>query len=368
MGGFMNSLCAVDRGYTWVAEWEPHQATWISWPYRETTWPGRLHTIPPVTELIIRTLAEVETVHVLGGPSESFRIATETLSGTPNVYVHEIPTNDVWIRDYGPTFVVDRSKKKLGAVRWIFNAWGNKYQPYDDDAKASSRICRRLDSSGKWRFENFEDSESLADPLEHFSSRLVCEGGALETDGQGTLLTTSSAVVTGTRNPDWTREEIEQEFKRQLGVTKVLWIDGGELAGDDTDSHIDQLVRFIRPGLVFAAVSSTSDDSNAPHLAKQYQTLKESSDAQGRPLDIITLQTPPPRMIQGHRVPESYCNYYMANGIVLVPQFGYRATDSAAVGKLQEHYPDRDIIPIDASDFILGLGAFHCATQQQPAV
>jgi len=358
-------MSAVDGGYRWVAEWEPHQATWISWPYRETTWPGRLHAIPPVTELMIRTLAEVETVHVLGGPSQSYEVARKTLEGVSNVHVHQIPTNDVWIRDYGPTFVVNRAERKLGAVRWIFNAWGNKYHPYDDDARASKRICSRLDSRGVWGA--IESSESFVS-IDQFESTLVCEGGALETDGQGTLMTTSSAVVTGTRNPGIRRDRIEQEFKSQLGIDKVLWVDGGELAGDDTDSHIDQLVRFIRPGMVFAAVSFTSDDSNAPHLAKQYEFLRNCTDAQGRSLEIIPLQTPPPRMIQGHRVPESYCNYYMANGIILVPQFGYRVTDSAAVGILKEHYPDRDIIPIDASDFILGLGAFHCATQQQPAV
>jgi agmatine deiminase len=310
-------------------------------------------------------LAEVEKVHVLGGPSESFEAASRALDGLANVLVHQIATNDVWIRDYGPTFVIDQAQRKLGAIRWIFNAWGNKYHPYDSDAAASKHICQGLDQSGHWMDEPQKDSENS---LEYFESTLVCEGGALETDGQGTLLTTSSAVATGTRNPNWTREQIESEFKRQLGVRKVLWIDGGELAGDDTDSHIDQLVRFVRPSVVFAAVSSTSDDSNAPHLAKQYQVLRELTDAQGKQLEIIPLRTPPPRMIQGRRVPESYCNYYMANGIVIVPQFGYRQSDSAALGILKEQYPDRDIIPIDASDFILGLGAFHCATQQQPAV
>ncbi|MFM8215004.1 MAG: agmatine/peptidylarginine deiminase, partial [Pirellula sp.] len=292
----MRGLSAVDCGYRWVAEWDPHEATWISWPYRETTWPGRLHTIPPVTERVIRTLAEVEKVHVLGGPSESFEAASRALDGLANVLVHQIATNDVWIRDYGPTFVIDQAQKKLGAVRWIFNAWGNKYHPYDSDAAASKHICQGLDQSGHWIDEPHKDSENS---LEYFESTLVCEGGALETDGQGTLLTTSSAVATGTRNPNWTREQIESEFKRQLGVRKVLWIDGGELAGDDTDSHIDQLVRFVRPSVVFAAVSSTSDDSNAPHRAKQYQVLRELTDAQGKQLEIIPLRTPPPRMIQG---------------------------------------------------------------------
>jgi agmatine deiminase len=360
----MKDTSAVECGYTWLAEWERHEATWIAWPHRESTWPGRLQSILPITEKIIRTLAEVETVHVLGGPSETFQLAAETLAGVENVHVHRIPTNDVWIRDYGPTFLVNPKSKKLGAVRWIFNAWGNKYHPHDDDANASKRICNGLDSKGKWHF----DPRSNTEPIASFGSDLVCEGGALETDGEGTLLSTSSAVVTGTRNPYRSHEQIEREFKRMLGIEKVLWIDGGELAGDDTDSHIDQLVRFVRPTVVLAAVSSTSDDSNAPHLAKQYQVLRESTDAKNRELEIIPLRTPPPRMVQGRRVPESYCNYYLGNGIVIVPQFGYRSTDAAALGILQEQYPDRVIVPIDASDFIIGLGAFHCATQQQPAV
>jgi agmatine deiminase len=173
-------------------------------------------------------LAEVEKVHVLGGPSESFEAALRTLEGVANVLVHQIPTNDVWIRDYGPTFVIDPTQKKLGAVRWIFNAWGNKYHPYDSDAAASKRICQGLDQSGHWMLEPQSDSSN---PLECFESKLVCEGGALETDGQGTLLTTSSAVATGTRNPHWMHDQIESELKRQLGIRKVLWIDGGELAG-----------------------------------------------------------------------------------------------------------------------------------------
>lgn len=365
MVGFMSLKSPAELGFTWVAEWERHEATWISWPHNQSTWPGRFHCIPPVTEQVIRTLAEVEHVHVLGGPSESLSLARKALEEIPNVTVHPIATNDVWIRDYGPTFLLHPTERRLGAVQWIFNAWGNKY-PHDSDANASSEICKGLDSQGRW--SDTTGNGTSTRPIEAFRSRLTCEGGALETDGQGTLLTTSSAVYTGTRNPNWSRKDIEAEFKRMLGVRKVLWVDGGELAGDDTDSHIDQLVRFTRPGVVLAAIASTADDSNAPHLAKQFQALHEMTDADDRPLEIIPLQTPPPRLAQGQRLPESYCNYYLANGIVIVPQFGYRITDDAAVGILREHYPDRDIIPIDASDFIWGLGAFHCATQQQPAV
>lgn len=352
---------ATEAGFRWVAEWEEHEATWISWPHNLGTWPGRFENIPPVTERVIRILAEVEHVHVCGGPTPSYEQAKKALSSVPNVTLHDIPTNDCWIRDYGPTFIVNRDAKTLGAVRWRFNAWGEKYKPYDDDAAANARICDRLNEHGGIRSSNEQ-------AMKTFPSTLVCEGGGLETDGMGTLMTTSSCVMASTRNPRWTRSEVEAELCRMLGVTKILWVDGGELAGDDTDSHIDQLARFIRPGLVVSAISFTSDDSNAPKLSAQRKHLERMTDAQERSLQIVPLVTPPPRLIQGKRVPESYCNYYLANGIVIVPEFGYRETDDAAAAKLQDLYPDRDIIRVDASDFIWGLGAFHCATQQQPKV
>lgn len=352
---------AIDSGYRWVAEWEEHEATWISWPHNQGTWPGRFENIPSVTERVIRILAEVEHVHVCGGPTPSYEQAKQSLADVPNITLHDIPTNDCWIRDYGPTFVVNRDTQTLGAVRWRFNAWGEKYKPYDDDAAANHRICERLNAHGGLRSPSDES-------LPSFPSRLVCEGGGLETDGMGTLMTTSSCLMASTRNYRWTRAEVEDELKRMLGVTKVLWVDGGELAGDDTDSHIDQLARFIRPGIVVAAISFTSDDSNAPKLLSQRKLLESMTDAQDRSMQIVPLVTPPPRMIQGKRVPESYCNFYLANGIVIVPVFGYRETDDAAASLLQDLYPDRDIIRVDASDFIWGLGAFHCATQQQPKV
>jgi agmatine deiminase len=340
--------------YRWVSEWEPHEATWISWPHNQETWPGLFEAIPPVTERLIRTLAEVETVHVLGGPNSSHEMAVRQVGDVPNVEVHPILTNDCWIRDYGPTFVLKDDDSTLGAVLWRFNAWGNKYQPHDDDAAAGGRIADLLKSRGNIG--------------EVFCSDLVAEGGGLETDGEGTLLATSSSIKSYSRNPNWNETQIESELKRLLGIDQLLWIDGGELAGDDTDSHIDQLVRFIRPGMVVAAVSYSLDDSNASKLAKQFEVLKNCIDARGRRFEIVPLVTPPPRYIQGKRVPESYCNFYIANGIVIVPTFGYRETDDAALAKLGELFPSHVIVPIDAASFIWGLGAFHCATQQQPRV
>ncbi|MCU0720046.1 MAG: agmatine deiminase family protein [Pirellula sp.] len=338
--------------YRWVAEWEPHEATWISWPHNHETWPGLFEAIPPVAERMIRTLAEVEKVHVLGGPPPSYESAMKQVGDVKNVEVHPILTNDCWIRDYGPTFLLNEDQSRLGAVLWKFNAWGNKYQPHDDDTAAGGRITDLL-----------KERRILE---EAFCSDLVAEGGALETDGQATLLATSSSLKTYSRNPNWNESQIESELKRLLGIERVLWIDGGELAGDDTDSHIDQLVRFVRPGVVVAAVSYSLDDCNAPKLAKQFEVLKNCVDAKGRQLEIIPLVTPPPRYIQGKRVPESYCNFYIAHEIVNVPTFGYRETDDAAIAKLGELFSSRKIIPIDASYFIWGRGAFHCATQQQP--
>lgn len=351
---------AVDAGYRWVAEWEKHEATWIAWPHNTKTWPGRFENIPHTTERVVRTLAEVEHVHILGGTAEGTAQARQFLQDVKNITIHDTDTNDCWIRDFGPTFLLSEDRKKLGATRWKFNAWGNKY-PHERDATASAKICEMLNSSGKPRgvVENAMDS---------FASSLVAEGGGLETDGQGTLMTTSSCLLASTRNFHWTRELIELELMRMLGVRKVLWVDGGALAGDDTDSHIDQLARFIRPGLVVAAVSYSSDDSNYEKLKLQREHLIAMSDAEGRQLDIVPLTTPPPRLIQGKRVPESYCNFLIANEIVLMPTFGFRETDDLAAGILQDLMPDRKVICLDASDFIWGLGAFHCATQQQPAV
>jgi agmatine deiminase len=342
-------VTASQAGFRWVAEWEPHEATWISWPHNLKTWPNRFEKIPRTFERLVGAIAEVEQVHVLGGPPESLTVANDLLAGMPNVTVHPTKTNDCWIRDFGPTFLLSNDGTQLGAVDWTFNAWGGKYPPFDDDADNARRICNIVDAK-------------------RFVSPLTCEGGSLETDGKGTLLTTSSCLLSLSRNADYSRQQVEEELMRELSVERVLWIDGGLLAGDDTDGHIDQLVRFIRPGLVVAALSFSSDDSNAAPLELQFQNLRSARDASDRLLEIIPLRTPPPRYIQGQRVPESYCNFYVANEIVIVPTFGFRETDEAAIRTLGELMPDRRMVPIDASDLIWGRGAFHCVTQQQPRI
>ncbi len=283
-----------------------------------------------------------------GGPDGIRPAAHEMLVDMPNVTIHPVPTNDVWIRDFGPTFV-KRISDGTVVCRLHFNAWGGKYPPFDRDAAAAETICQLV---GCPRHESW----------------LFCEGGGLETDGQGTLLTTSSVLMSATRNPNRTRSEVEAELRKQLGVQQIIWVDGGGLEGDDTDGHIDQLARFVKADTVVAAVSSTTSDSNHDGLVENHRLLTLATNAAGQRLNVIPLPTPKPRVLEGRRVPESYCNFLIANGIVIVPTFRSDDTDQRALLRLLEQLmPDHRIIPLDAYDLIWGLGAFHCASQQQPA-
>jgi agmatine deiminase len=333
--------------HTWPAEWETQSATWIAWPHNQQTWLSRFEPIPSVFEQFIIELARVQTVHVLSGPSGLRYPASRNLSNVPNVIIHDVVTNDTWIRDYGPTFVRRLDDNALVGVDWQFNAWGGKYPPFDDDARAAQAICKIIRC-----------------PCSH--SAMFCEGGALETDGSGTLLTTSSVLMSPTRNPGWTREMVEGELQRQLGVTKIIWVDGGGLLGDDTDGHIDQLARFVAPGVVVAAESSRLSDPNHAGLAENIRILGNAKLANGKQIEVHALPTPAPRFVDQKRVPESYCNFLFANGIVIVPTFQSDATDRAALRLFEQLLPDRKIVPLDATHLIWGLGAFHCASQQQP--
>ncbi len=333
--------------HVWPAEWEKQSATWIAWPHNLETWPNRFARIPDTFVAFIAALSQVQAVHVLSGPRGIVPAAREKLAGLPSVYIHDVVTNDCWIRDYGPTFVLRKDDRALVGLDWKFNAWGGKYPPFDDDARAAEQICRTLGSMRSM-------------------SAMHCEGGALETDGQGTLLTTSSCLLSATRNPGWTREMVEAELMRQLGVQKIVWVDGGGLLGDDTDGHIDQLARFIAPGVVVAASSSVRSDPNYSGLAENVRILNQSHLASGEALTVHILPTPPPRIVDGQRVPESYCNFLFANGILLLPTFRSEPTDRAAIELLTQLLPGRKIVPLDAFDLIWGRGAFHCASQQQP--
>lgn len=340
---------ASSSDYAWPAEWEPLEAVWIAWPHNRTTWPGHFQNIPRTYVQFVAQLCRTTHVHVLSGPEGIEPAAAEQLRDLPHVTIHAVATNDTWIRDYGPTFVQRKSDRQLVGVHWRFNAWGGKYLPFDDDADAAEKICRIVG-------------------CECVPSEMFCEGGALEGDGRGTLLTTSSCLLAQTRNPGWSRMRVEHELKKLLGIQRILWIDGGGLLGDDTDSHIDQLARFVGPGKVVAAVSSVPDDPNATGLIANVQLLKSVTDAHGGQFEVFELPTPAPRFVEGKRVPESYCNFLFANGSVIVPTFRSHRTDQAAFDLLGGLLPRHEIVPVDAYDLIWGLGAFHCVSQQQPGL
>lgn len=336
------------HGCRWPAEWEPHSATWIAWPHNRRTWPNHFEPIPGVFALIIETLSRFEPVHVLAGGPEVMAQACSMVGHLPQVVLHEIPTNDVWIRDYGPTFLCTPQAGEVAVVDWQFNAWGGKYPRWDLDNAVPGVIADRL-------------------RLRRFEPGIIMEGGSIDTNGAGTILTTESCLLDPRRNPGLTRADLEQMLCDYCCASEVIWLPGGPLWGDDTDGHVDQLARFIGPRQIVVAVEQDPRDENyAPLQANLQQLQAIKNQACGGPLEIIPLPMPRPIMEDRLRVPASYCNFYLANDCLLVPQFDDPA-DEIARSILQSLQPARQVISLPARDLIWGLGAFHCMTQQQPA-
>ena len=336
----------AELGYRMPAEWEPHAATWLAWPHKLATWPGKFEPIPPLFARLVRTLATVEHVNVLAGghPAAQARVL---LAGVPNVTIHDIPTDDAWVRDSGPTFLVGSPGSSPALVDWDFNAWGGKYRPYDHDDMLGRLIARRL---GRVCYR----------------PGIVLEGGAIDVDGRGTLLTTEQCLLNPNRNPHCSRTEIEHYLHDYLAVKKVLWLAGG-IVGDDTDGHVDELARFVAPRTVVAASEDDPHDVNYAALEDNMRRLRSFTDVDDRPLEVVPLAMPRPVVHNGQRLPASYCNFYLANGLAIVPQFDDPA-DSRAVDTLTRLLPGRRIVPLPARDLVWGLGAFHCITQQEPAL
>jgi len=335
----------AELGYRLPAEWEEHVATWLSWPHNRETWPGKFAPVPARFAQLVRTLAAFEPVQVLAGGEAVMREAREHLAGTANLTLHDIPTNDAWARDHGPTFLQGPPGVAPALVDWRYNAWGGKYPPYDLDDAVPRRIAER---SGYRRF----------------AVDMVMEGGAIDSNGRGTLLASETCLLHPGRNPGRTRAEIESCLTAYCGVRQVLWLTG-EMAGDDTDGHVDQLARFVAPTTVVAAVESDPSDVNYGPLQENLRHLRRLSDQDGRPLEIVELPMPAPISFAGQRLPASYVNFYIANGVVVVPQFDDPA-DAVARETLSALFPDRQVRGLPATDIVLGLGALHCLTQQQP--
>jgi len=340
-----------ELGYSMPAEWERHEAVWLAWPYDKTTFPDRVDKVEEIYAQIISAVHKSENVNLFVKSKEMQTKAVRLLEkkevdfGKVNFFLFDYA--DVWFRDYGPVFVVDKNKKKLAMVRWKFNAWGEKYGELIKDAQIPSVINQKM-------------------KLRCFEPGIVLEGGSIDVNGKGTLLTTEQCLLNKNRNPRLNREEIEKYLKNYLGVNHIIWLKNG-IAGDDTDGHVDDIARFVNPTTVLCAYEENKTDEDYPVLKENYEILLNSKDQDGNRLNIIKLPTPGFVGDKSHRLPASYANFYIANSAVLVPVFG-RENDKKALKIIQKVFPERKIVGIDCTDLVYGLGAIHCITQQLPFV
>jgi agmatine deiminase len=341
----------AELGYRMPAEWEPHRGTWLSWPHKQASWPGKFPPVPAIFARMVRHLADHEEVHInVAGPAleeEVRRLLADTGGDTGNVFFHYHPTNDAWCRDHGPIFIQRQigSTVEEAVVDWGFNAWGGKYPPYDLDDLIPTRIA-----------------EELGLPV--FHPGIIMEGGSIDVNGRGTLLTTEACLLNPNRNPELGRADIEDCLRGYLGVSHILWLGEG-IAGDDTDGHVDDLTRFVDATTVVTVVEEDPADENYEPLQANLERLHEMTDQDGRALRVVTLPMPRALWHEGQRLPASYANFYIANRVVLLPTYD-PARDVEAIATLQQLFPDREVIGIDSTDLVWGLGAFHCVTQQWP--
>lgn len=342
----------VAVGFYMPAEWRPHAATWLTWPKDPETWPERVSQVEKIYLQMIAALTPHETVNLLVDDEATEQTVRQrcTFASVENLRFHRIPTVDSWIRDYGPNFLVDDN----GAVAfndWIFNAWGNKYESLKQDDGVPRLLEPMLN-------------------LRRFEPGIVLEGGAIDVNGAGCVLTTEQCLLNPNRNPQLSREEIEDYLKQYLGVSKVLWLGEG-IVGDDTDGHIDDIARFVAPNMIVCALEEDPEDANYELLQDNLARLKSMTDANGRPFRIVTI--PMPGIVGGtstdtrnlDRLPASYVNFYIANSVVLAPVFGH-TNDARAVETLQRVFPTRRVVPINCEPLVWGMGTIHCVTQQQP--
>jgi agmatine deiminase len=346
------SPAALD--YRMPAEWAPHRAVWIAWPHNPDDWPGKFEPIPWVYVEIVRLLHRSERVCIIA-LAEQERQARELLSRAgvdlARVTFLPFPTDRVWTRDSGATFVVD-GRGRRAALHWRFNAWA-KYDNWSNDDALPARMAEHL-GLPRWQPEKR-------------GFRVVLEGGSIEVNGAGLVLTTEECLLSPVqaRNPDLTRLEVEEVLCDYLGARKVLWLGRG-IAGDDTHGHVDDLARFVGPGAVVAAVEDDLGDANHEPLRENLERLRGMTDPAGAPLEVATLPMPSPVVFDGQRLPASYANFYVGNKVVVVPTFD-DANDRRALGKLAELFPGREVVGVHAVDLVWGLGTLHCLTQQEPA-
>ncbi len=350
-----------ELGFYFPAEFAHQNAMWLSWPHKEASWPGKLHLIyDPYAEFILRVASHQkvcinvadETMHheALENIKNAnyFGSISNTDQVLNNISFYYHPTNDAWCRDHGPAFLINPETKTKAIVDWGYNAWGDKYPPYDLDDVIPTLIGDKLG-------------------LQVFHPGIVMEGGSVEFNGKGTILTTTACLLNKNRNPHLSQYEIEQYLVEYYGVEQILWLDEG-IVGDDTDGHIDDITRFVNEDTVITVIEHDKSDDNYDLLKDNLKLLKKMRLADDKPLNIVELPMPNPVIYEDQRLPASYANFYISNENVIVPTFRDDRNDQDALDIIQECFPDREVVGIDSVDIIWGLGSFHCLSQQEASV
>jgi len=348
----INSLTPQQLGYSFPAEFAPHEATWLSWPHKEASWPGKIHTIFPYYAQFVKELALSEKVRINVADEAMKNFALKNLQNV-NVDLNNVefffhPTNDAWCRDHGPAFLINpNAEQKKVVVDWGYNAWGNKYPPYDLDDVIPTLIAKQFN-------------------LPVYYPGIVMEGGSVDFNGKGTVITSTACLLNENRNPHLNQQQIENYLQNYYGVDQVLWVSEG-IVGDDTDGHIDDTVRFINEDTVLTVTEENKNDENYELLQTNLAELKKMRLLNGKQLNIVELPMPDEIVYEGQRLPPSYANFYIANKSVIVPT--YRCDkDEKALQIIADCFPGRKIVGIDSTEIIWGLGSFHCLSQQEPAV
>lgn len=343
------NACPAAAGFRMPAEWEKQAAVWLTWPHNESRWYGQFAGIPEFFADLVSLISRYEQVSLIipvGWRERVARILNAHKTIMERVRYFEIPTDDVWCRDSGPTFVMSCATGEVGVVDWEYNSWGGKFPPWDQDNAIPREIADRL-------------------ALPYWKSPLIAEGGAIEVNGMGKLMTTDDVMLNPNRNPGWTREAINQHFCDYLNVSEVIWLPGG-LEGDDTDGHIDNLARFVAPNRVLYIEESNQSDPNFTPLQRNKEVLQNFTDSKGSKLELVSLPMPEPLWDGDRRLPANYANFLILNGAVIVPTFGQKR-DEQALGIISDLFCGRKVHGLNCSQVLLEGGAVHCLSQQQPA-
>lgn len=359
MTGITPNATPRKLGYYMPAEWERHDAIWLSWPHDPITFPDRVEKAENIYVEIIRAISVGEKVNLFVRDNAMKKRAKGLLKkggvDPEDIVFYVYDYADVWFRDYGPIFLINKNNGSLAMTHWIFNAWGEKYEALMKDTNIPDFINQRMN-------------------LPCFKPGIVLEGGSIDVNGKGTLLTTEQCLLNKNRNPHLTREKIDDYLREYLGVSHIIWLRNG-IEGDDTDGHIDDIARFVNPTTVLCAYEEDKNDENYPILLENYEKLLNSKDQDGKRLNVIKLPMPgfigneacPVMPLDGkERLPASYANFYIGNKVVLVPVFGHR-NDKRALDIIQAQFPDRRVVGINCTDLVYGLGTIHCISQQQPS-